>query len=152
MKYFINIIAIIVVVLLVLGAIQFKSSDTYYYLKSRVEYFFQRAKNYVEVKKHNIGMETAPKRKAPLTFIVQEETLRRYIPHVFGKFDQQEWNEFWGLIYEPIKEKQGFFKVKRYRSKSEIESYLKNHYPDPFTRFRESNWYDFWNIANISWE
>lgn len=152
MKYLGNIIAIIVVGVLVWGAIQFKKSDTYQSLRWKLGNAFQHIKTFINVHKHNISMEWSPSRKSPLTFIEKEEALRVYIPEVFGKFDARQWREFWALIYVPIEEKQGSFKVKRYRTKEEIESYLRYKYHNPFAYFEKGHWFVFWNILRISWE
>jgi len=152
MKYLVNIIAIIVIALLIWGAIEFKKSNTYYSFQRGLSNFSQRVKNFINVKKHNIGMDISPPRKVPLTFIDKEAALQEYLPEVFQKFDAQEWKEFWALIYTPIEEKQGRFTVKRYRTREEVESVLKDRYPNPLAYFRENYWYELWSIADVSWE
>ena len=151
MKYVINIAAIIVFIFLVLWAIQFKESSAYHSFRGGLENLRQYAKNFIKARKHNISMEVSPKRKRPLTFIEHEEALRIYLPNIFEKFDSRQWRKFWDLIYEPIKEKQGSFTVKGYRTKEEIETHLKHEYPDPLGYFRQNHWFDFWSVAGVSW-
>ena len=152
MKYIINIIAIVVIALLVFGAIEFKKSNAYYGLQRNIGNLTQTVKNYINVKKHNISMETAPPRQTPLTFIDKEAALEQYLPEVFASFSEQEWRSFWALVYVPIKEKQGKLTVKRYRTQEEVQSILKKRYSNPFSYFDSNYWYEFWSIADVSWE
>ena len=68
------------------------------------------------------------------------------MPDFFGKFKYKDWQEFWNIIYEPIEEEQGQFKVKRHRTQEEIEGHLMYYYPEPFSRFRKRQWDHFWSV------
>lgn len=151
MKYFVNIIALILLALVVFGAIIFKESDTYYRWRNQTLAFFDRAEKFINQRKANIALETKPPRKRPLTFIEQEEILSAYIPNVFGNLSQEDWTRFWDLIYKPISPGKGNFIQKRYLSKDEVERYLIDNYPDPFLNFSREYWHDFWQIARVNW-
>jgi hypothetical protein len=147
LKYFVNIIAIIIVILLIWGIVQIKEKDKPYPFKGRIERFFDQVKQFVKIKKHNINMETSPPRRRPLTFIKKEETLRLFAPDPFEEFGPDDWRFFWDIFYEPIKEKQGKFMVKRYRTEEEIKIYLTEEYPNPFSYFKPVHWSYFWEIV-----
>ncbi|UCC95421.1 MAG: hypothetical protein JSW40_01395 [Candidatus Omnitrophota bacterium] len=152
MKYIVNIVAILLVVILVFAVIEFKDSSSYYALQKNFQRLLQPIQQFFKVKKHNISMEVSPERQPPLTFIEQEANLREFVPDVFGKFDERDWQQFWSLIYLPTTEKQGLLAVKRYRTKEEIEDYLRDRYPRPLSYFRGSDWDELWRWAKISWE
>jgi hypothetical protein len=147
MKYIGNIIAIIIVALLIWGVVQIKKGDRQYLFQEHIEGFFNQVKRFVGIKKQNIAMEVSPSRRRPITFIEKEETLRVFAPDLFGTFSPQDWTRFWGIFYDPIKEKQGLFTVKRYRTEEEIKSYLTEKYPNPFSYFQPVHWSYFWEIV-----
>jgi hypothetical protein len=148
MKYFLNfVLSFVIVFLIIIGAISFKKSHLYQSFREKLDNFYQYIAQFIEVKKHNLSMELSPPRKPPLTLIEKETQLRMFLPNFFGRFDREEWENFWALIYEPIEETQGAFKVKRYRTKEEIEDYLAYYYPQPFSYFRKQHWDYFWNIV-----
>jgi len=152
MKYLFNIIAVFLVFLVVLGAIKFKDSDTYYGWRNKVLEFFQDSADFIKDRKENIALESSPKRKAPVTFIEQEEILKAYVPDVFGNFSQKQWVSFWNLIYKPVATSKSFFAKKRFRTQEEVERILINSYPDPFSYFQVTHWHDFWDIAGVRWK
>jgi hypothetical protein len=151
-SYISNFIALIVIASLVFGAIQFKKTDAYQVFNNQVRKLFQPIGDFFRTRKENIAIEVAPSRKAPFTFIEQEETLRIYIPEIFSKFSPRDWKHFWALIYEPVKEKKGLFAKKRYRSKQEVEEYLIKRFPSPFSYFKPVHWQEFWTIAKVKWD
>jgi hypothetical protein len=151
MKYIVNIIAIALVIVLVFLAIYLKNSGNYP-LNEQIRNFSKYFSQFINVVKHNVGMEISPLRKQNLTYIEREASLREYLPTVFGQFSDRDWQNFWALIYEPIQKKQGKFKVKTYRTKDEIEDYLREHYPNSFGYFQANHWFNFWSIARVNWE
>ncbi|MFH1772161.1 MAG: hypothetical protein ABH872_05020 [Candidatus Omnitrophota bacterium] len=151
-KYLINIIALIVLAGLIVGILQFKDSSAFDSLMQKSEKFTRHIKGFINAQKHNIEMDTSKRRKRPLTLIEKEESLRAYIPDVFGKFNDSEWKEFWSAIYEPVKTKQGVFSIKRRSTRDEVESYLRNRYPNPFSYFKKNHWDEMWIMIDISWD
>lgn len=139
-----SILAWIFVAILVWGAIQYKSDPGFIACRARVT---QPISNYITVKKHNIGFDFSPQRTPPLTTVKQEAALLSFLPGVFNDFGYQDWQEFWSVIYGPIEEQEDSFKVKRYRTKEEMERYLRSRYGEPFSSFSKDNWDAFWNIA-----
>jgi hypothetical protein len=147
MKYIVNIIVIVLIVALFFALIQFKKGETYGSIHSKISQFFSQL---INITKQNIKMQTAPQRKPRLTNIEIETGLIGYMPEVFGNFNELDWQNFWALIYEPIKEKKGFFQVRTYRTKDEIEKILAKRYPK-FVDFTEDQWKSFWDVVRISW-
>lgn len=151
MKYIINIITLIVLVSLVLWVIHLKNTGEWDIFIKRIQYSFQESfkslSKRVEAYKHNLSFVTSPERKRPLTFIENEALLREFIPQVFGNFTPQEWEDFWSMIYDAAEEEQGAVKIKRYRSKEEIESYLRYNYPNTFSYLDKGGWQYFWSIV-----
>lgn len=148
------IISLLVVALLIWGAIEFKDTPTYYSFKSKVDNVFQHIVQYVRVTKHNIMFDISSERNPPVSFIDKEAKLQAFLypaSEVFQKFDEQDWQQFyaylWNLIYGSTDEEQGSFKVKRHRSKDDIEEQLIYDYPDPFARLQPQHWNYFWSIT-----
>ena len=147
MKYFKNIIGIAVVIALALGIINFHKIERVGFLKSKADIWRESIKHKVDVFKHNLSFTFAPERKRPLSFLSREAKLSHLAKNVFGQFDPSQWNGFWNLIYDPIKEEQGNLMVKRYRTQEEIEGYLKHTYSSPFSYFKKEHWDYFWSIV-----
>ncbi len=147
MRYGGTIVCLALVIVLVFAAIQFKKSPAYYSLQQRSENLLERVKHFIRVKKHNISTEfAAQERMKPLDAVHKETKLRSFLPDVFGEFTREDWKEFWALLYEPIEEEQGSLKVKRFRSKEEIEDELMYNYSTPFSYFQKRQWDYFWSI------
>jgi hypothetical protein len=151
MRYLGNLIAIIVVVLLVFGAIKFKQSAAYDSFRFQLNEISRFIQNFISVRKHNITMEIKPSRKTPLTFIQIESELAVWMPQVFEKFTEADWDYFWKLIYEPIKIKKGRFTVKGYRTREEVESILRYKYYD-LSFLNDATWSELWGVAKVSWQ
>ena len=147
MKYFKNIIGIVVVIVLALGIINFHKIEKVGFLRSKADIWRESMKQKVGVFKHNLSFTFAPERKRPLSFISREAKLSHLAKNVFGQFGPSQWNDFWSLIYDPIKEKQGDLMVKRYRTQEEIEGYIEYTYSNPFSYFKKEHWDYFWSIV-----
>lgn len=147
MKYIINLIAIILLAAIVFGVIKFKDSDLYYDWKYKTKGLTKEVSEFVKARKQSVAMEISPERKRPLTFIDREEQLRIFVPTVFEGFSQQEWDNFWDYIYEPITDTSGKYPLKRQRTQEEIMSVLRNKYPKPFADFKDEHWFYFWQIV-----
>jgi hypothetical protein len=149
MKYIVNIVAIIGIFVLVIFAINFKNSSGELPFSANFRSFSREVSKFLKIQHQNIMMGLKPPRKAKLTYIDKESMLREYVPDVFGKFSDTEWNRFWSVIYKPIEVRQGRYTVKRQRTREEIQKYLTDYYPNPFGMFSENNWDDFWGMLNI---
>ena len=147
MKYIKNLIGIVVVIVLVLVIINFHKIDRLASLKATIGSWFGVTKQKVDVFKHNLSFTVNPQRRRPLSSISREAKLSHLAKNVFGQFEPYQWDEFWNLVYDPIKEKQGESMVKRYRTQEEIESYLKHSYSNPFSYFKKEHWDYFWSIV-----
>jgi hypothetical protein len=150
MKYLGNAIALLLLAAVVFWLVQFKQTQSYGSFRFRLQEITQIAKNFVAVKKNNITMDMNPPRKAPITFIQIESELTGWMPQVFEKFTQADWDYFWQLVYEPIAVKEGRFKVKRYRNRAEIESMLRYRY-SALTYLNAATWNELWGVAKVSW-
>jgi hypothetical protein len=149
-NYLGNIIAIAVIVGVVFGVIHFKESQSYNYLSYKMGGMTQWVKNFINVRKHNIGMEVTPTRQAPLTFIEREAALELWAPEIFGEFSERDWHFFWSLVYEPISVKEGGFTVKRYRDREEIENILCANFKN-LNYLKDPDWSELWGVARVSW-
>ena len=147
MKYFKNLIGIVVVIALALGIISFHKVERLASLRATIGNWFGVTKQRVDIFKHNLSFTFAPERKRPLSFVSREAKLIHLAKNVFGQFDPSQWNDFWNLIYDPIEEKQGNLMVKRYRTQEEIEGYLKYTYSNPFSYFKKESWDYFWGLT-----
>lgn len=145
MKYFVNIAASLIVLVIVLAAISRVQTPTASPFGNGWKKFTEWTDAFFKAKKHNISMEVAPTRKPRLTFVEKEAQLRMFAPDLFGNFSENDWQKFWMIIYEPVKDKEGGFTVKRYRTKEEIEEILTTRYPDPFSYLKREHWAVFWH-------
>jgi len=150
MKYLGNVIALVLVVALIFGAIEFKKSNTYRNLRFRLDNFIRDAKHFTAVKKHNISMEVNPPKTRRVSFLKQQAELGEWMPDLFFEFSDSDWTYFWNLIYEPIKDKQGRFTVKRYRTRAEVETTLSEKY-NSFSFLNSNTWDEFWGVAGVQW-
>jgi len=146
MKYFKNIIGIAIVIALAWGIINFHEIKELDFLKSKADIWRKSIEQKIGVFKHNLSFTFAPERKRPLSSLAEESKLSHLAKDVFGQFDPSQWDDFWDLIYNPIEEEQGGSMVKRYRTREEIEDYLKYTYSKPFTYFKKEHWDYFWDI------
>jgi hypothetical protein len=164
MRYLGTIIFLAIIALIVFGAIQFKESPSYQTYRTKVENFIQYVKQWVGVKKHNIrmtynvpapkkewmtgGQEVTADRSPPLSLLVIKTKLENFFPDQFVKtLKQDDWDYIFSLIYEPVYEQQGDFKVKRHLTREEIEQDLIYNYNSPFSYFKKQHWDYFWNIV-----
>jgi len=147
MKYFKNLIGIVLVIALALVIISFHKVERLASLRATIGSWFGVTKQRVDIFKHNLSFTFAPERKRPLSVIGREAKLIHLAQNVFGQFDPSQWNDFWSLIYDPIEEEQGDLIVKRYRTQEEIESYLKYTYSNPFSYFKKESWEYFWGLV-----
>jgi hypothetical protein len=164
MRYIGSIIFLAFIALLVFGAIEFKESSSYYNYRAKAENFIQYIKEWFKVKKHNAELtydlpsavgrgsvqsqNVSSVRKPPLSLMLVRTKLESFFPDNFVKeLDQQDWNNIFRLIYEPVSEQQGNFEVKRYLSQDEIEQELIYQYRFPFARFQRQHWDYFWNVV-----
>ncbi|MBD3263747.1 MAG: hypothetical protein GF375_01430 [Candidatus Omnitrophica bacterium] len=146
MKYLVNIIGIALIVLLVFAAISFKDTDAYYSFQSFLLKPVDFVKKWIEVIKHNMFFESTSERREPVTTVKKEVLLAQMAPDFFGNFDRDDWQKFWGMIYRPVRGREGKFSVKRYRTEEEIQSILMDTNPEVFSRFDASAWQQFWRI------
>jgi hypothetical protein len=152
LRYMVNALAIILVVLIVYSVIEFKKKNNTYPFEERIAGVYKEFLKFLRVEKTNLNIIAAPSRKIPLTFIQREEALRQLNPELFANFSEREWAKFWLLIYEPIQEKQGKYTVKRFRTREEVQNILREKYSSVFGYFKEGQWQELWAAAKISWD
>lgn len=140
MKYLVNSLALLLVALIIFFAIQKKSIFSYKPTKKLID----TTGAFVNATKHNLAMEVSPDRSPKITFIEKETYLRMFAPDLFSNFNEADWRNFWGIIYQPVKDKSGGFIIKRYRTKEEIMTILVARYPDPFSFLQKEHWDMFW--------
>lgn len=164
MRYVGTIIFLALIALLVFGAIQFKDHPYYNLYRTKATNLIQYIKQWIGVKKHNISMtydlpspkeewmtgdqEAIASRKPPMSLLVVKTKLENFFPEKFTKeLDQSDWNYIFDLIYEPVYDQQGDFKVKRYLTRGEIEQELTYQYRFPFSYFQKKHWDYFWSVV-----
>lgn len=97
---------------------------------------------------YSLGPEL--KRRRPISLVERETQLEANFPNPFVRFNEQDWNEFWNIIYgsfavgEP--EKPGLPKKVRQLEPAEIIEELKKLYPQPFNYFKDEHWQAFFGI------
>lgn len=141
-----TLITLLIIYVVIMSVIEFKKSPRYSNLENKVQQSVKYAKDFSEITQQNIGIDFDPPRKPPLSFLEKETKLGNFIPQIFNNFSLDDWQDFWAVIYNPIKEKKGSFTVKRYRTEKEIEEYFKSKYPDPFAKMQKEHWDYFWKI------
>jgi len=96
----------------------------------------------------NFTSEFKLERSRPLSTLEREEKLKQFLPNVFGDFSEDDWNDFWKLIYGTFPEQNSANKLlpKKYRQLTleEIEERLIDYYPDNFGRLGPEHWDYFW--------
>jgi len=147
MKYFKNVIGFIIVVVLILGIINFKTLNNRYFPRSISGKFSQTLKQKVDIFKNNISFIFSPKRKRPGSLLIRESRLANWLQGVFGQFSATEWKNFWDFVFEPIQDEKGFLKAKRYHTKEEVQARLKYYYSNPFSYFKAQHWKYFWELV-----
>lgn len=148
MKYVINIIAIFVVVIIVIFAVNLRNNSDKLPFQYEIKKFFGEFSKMIKTRAENISMEVNPSRKKKTTFIDKEESLKQFIPDVFGEFSDSDWTHFWSFIYDPIYDKKSKYGKKRYRTKEEIESFLRDRFPI-FNQFNAGHWQYFWSVVDV---
>lgn len=146
MKYLINIIAIILIVVLSLFIINLPNTSFGKNIRYGLEkYVVEPVKKFFRISQHNIEVVSNPPRKRPLSTIQREALLEQYLPNVFGKFSRQDWDKFWDLIYEPVDVKQGEYVIKHYLTEDEIKNILIDNFLI-FSFFKDKEWRIFFDI------
>ncbi|MCK9574091.1 MAG: hypothetical protein M0R20_06860 [Candidatus Omnitrophica bacterium] len=151
MKYAVNIIAIFVVVIIVIFAVNLRNNTDKLPFQYEIKKFFNEFSQMIKTRTANIGMEVSPSRRKKTTFIDKEAQLRQFIPDVFGKFSESDWRNFWSFIYDPVYDKKSKYGRKRYRSKEEIEGFLRDRFP-MFNYLDSGHWNYFWNVVDVKFE
>ncbi|MBU2103318.1 MAG: hypothetical protein ABH865_08360 [Candidatus Omnitrophota bacterium] len=140
MKYLVNSLALLLVALIIFFAIQKKSIFSYKPTKKLID----TTGALINATKHNLAMEVSPGRSPKITLIEKEAYLRMFAPDLFSNFNERDWQKFWAIIYQPVKDKSGGFVIKRYRTKEEIMAILVDQYPNPFSFLQKEHWDIFW--------
>ncbi len=94
---------------------------------------------------NNVRESVSPQRRHPLTTLELEESLKVSLPVPFVKFNQEDWDWFWQLMYGRFTiDSSGWPKRKGQLTKQEIQDSLAYCYPRPFGNFRQKQWNIFW--------
>lgn len=138
-----GIIGALILVGLILGVIQFKKSDFYDHQAQDSDYFFQEIGQNFDVVSYNIrAMFKGPRKMSGAKRLELEGELKTMFP-VFQGFGMYDWRGFWKMIYKP--KKHTFLEMKRWRTKSEVETFLKVRF-DELERYTPKHWDAFWSV------
>ncbi|MEI8349245.1 MAG: hypothetical protein WCI77_03735 [Candidatus Omnitrophota bacterium] len=151
MRYVLNIIAILIVVAITIGIIQYRQHSSTYPFEGTFKQAYKNLGKTLRAKEKEVLVSVSPDRKRALTFITKETALRELVPELFGTFDEQEWEYFWGLLYDPMAIKKGKKPVKTYRSRDEIESVLRDRYSETLGYYDDAKWFALWKAAGVDW-
>jgi len=151
MKYVINVIAIFVVVIIIVVAVNFRNNSDGLPFQYEVKKFFDEFSKMINTRAANIKLEWKPSRRKKTTFIDREERLKQFIPDVFGKFSDSDWRSFWSFIYDPVYDKKSKYGGRRYRTKEEIENFLRDRFPT-FGYLDAGHWQYFWSVVDVKFE
>jgi len=152
MKYILNILAILIVIFLIKVVIDFKNNPDNKFNEFLRDNLIKMS-DFFKTKKQNISVEINPQRKRPFNLIEKEVILREFDPETFGEFTEKDWEDFWSIIYTPIKKKKGNLYVLSFRDREELEAKLLEKYPRPFIYFDKNYWDIFWrDIIGIRFE
>ncbi|MDD4954627.1 MAG: hypothetical protein PHP17_01110 [Candidatus Omnitrophica bacterium] len=149
MKYLVNIIAIVVVVIIVVVAVNYRNNTDKLPFQYEIKKFFDEFSVMIKTRSENVKLEINPSRKKRTTFIDKEESLKQFIPDVFGKFTDSDWKHFWSFVYDPIYDKKSKYGKKRFRTKEEIETFLRDRFPI-FNYFDAGHWNYFWSLIGVN--
>ena len=145
MKLLISLFWIFIIGLAVLGVAAFKKSYLYHATSNNVSNVWEYLKHNVAVLGKNVSEEMVPQRRRPFSLMAKKDKLMMFAPQAFREFTQEDWNDFWDLIYEHKEVGEGFIKQKVQRSPEEIQDFLSYEFPG-FYYFTENNWGRFWGI------
>ena len=147
MKYIVNILAIIILFAVILGIISFKQADSFQPLRDTVNQPINFVKDSLKALRYNILFDFLQKKEKSISMVKEESELMSLSPNSFGEFSRQDWDKFWEVIYQPVKEKKGNFSFKRYRTKEEIKKRFLELYEPAFFGFGSDDWKYFWKIV-----
>lgn len=151
MRYIVNAIAIILVIAIVIGVIQYRKNSSTYPFEDSFKKAYKNFGKALQAKEEEIIVSFSPERKWPLTFITKETALRELVPEVFSTFSEQDWGYFWGIIYNPNIIRKGTKEVKVYHSREEVESILRDRYSEHLGYYTDDKWFALWKAAGIDW-
>lgn len=147
MKYIVNILALTFLVALVFGIITFKKTDNFQSFKDKIEQPIDYIRRGSEALKHNVLFDFSDRKDKSISMAKEESALMSLAPKLFRNFSRPDWDNFWAVIYKPVKEKKGDFGLKRYRTKDEMRERFIELYGNTFLSFGSDDWGYFWDIV-----
>lgn len=144
-NFFSGLLGLLIVAGMIFGALTFKRSDFYDHRVQDSEYMFADLGQKFDVLKYNISVTFGqyPRKLSSAEKLRIEGELRQMIKP-FQSFKPHDWNKFWKFVYSP--KKSGFFQMKRWRTKKEMEMFFAGKFPDPFGMYEQKQWQAFWGI------
>lgn len=101
----------------------------------------------------NISYEIMPPRSAPFGVDTKQIELITTFEPAFDAFTQEDWQEFWQVIYglypEYASDNRRIPPRKRQLTMSEIQEELRILFRYPFASFGQEHWERFWKIFKI---
>lgn len=102
----------------------------------------------IKIGKHNVEYRLSPDRSIPIVISDKELGLQQLYPEFFNRFDRQDWDDFWDIIY-------GFHPLISFNNEKlpaaernyqipEIQKVLIERYPEAFAQFNNEQWRFFW--------
>src|SRR3989338_6401170 len=117
-------------------------------IKNFLLFNFEKAKIHCE--NFFFQASSRPERRRPVSLLVKETELKLYVGEPFKDFSDEEWEKFWGLIYEgyprEAPEKEGLTYRFRQLTHEEIAAELMELYPLEFSFFQDEHWQIFFGI------
>lgn len=145
MKGFSGLLGLFLLIAVVLGALMYKRSDSYDSLAQQKEHELYDFNTSVKVIQYNMRSFFKPPRTQDGTKrLKMEQDLKQFI-EPFKNFGQGDWKKFWKFIYKP-KKPEHLLAMRRWRTKTEMESFFKRKFENPFANFSPKHWEYFWTI------
>ena len=145
MRLLISLFWIFIISLAVLGVVAFKKSYLYHATTNNVSNVWEYVAHNFKVIGKNVSEEMVPQRKRPFSLMAKKDKLMMFAPQAFRELTQEDWRDFWDLIYEHKEVGEGFIKQKVQRSPEEIQDFLSYDYAG-FHQFTEQDWGRFWGV------
>lgn len=145
MKNWGGLVGLAILVLIIVGALAYKKTDSYDLMSQQKEHDIYDFNTSIRVMQYNMRSFFRPPRTLDGTKRLKaEQDLKQFIPP-FKDFRQSDWKKFWKFIYKP-KRQRNPFAMRRWRTKSEMESFFKGKFENPFANFSPKHWEHFWSV------
>ena len=140
------IITFVVVLFVFLGILKQRG----FFEKSNIEF---NSKNVLHFLKTNTKILTnnilklfKSKKDSSFSLLGRKMQLLAFLPSFFSNFNNQDWQEFWSIVYGVEEDNAGYMRQLLQKDQETIVAHLKFNYPDTFLNFSSEHWAKFFSI------